>query len=239
MDNRRIRATSNLAKLEIVARKLEELNNEVVYVGGCTTALFINDPLSLDVRPTQDVDCIVDIVSSRDYTKFGKELSKKGFRQSIHEAVICRWFHDENIILDVMPTNEKILGFGNRWYKEALENPLSHQIADNLVIKSITPPYFLATKIEAFKTRGHNDFWSSHDLEDIITLIAGRVEIADEVESADSDLRRHLQISFSEMMEDDQFELSLPGHVSDGPATVTMQRVQKVKERIERIINRG
>jgi len=52
MDNKRIRATSNLAMLEVVARKLEELNDEVVYLGGCTTALFINDPLSLDVRPT-------------------------------------------------------------------------------------------------------------------------------------------------------------------------------------------
>jgi|GEM_PF-3389532 len=95
MDNRHIRATSNLAKLEIVARKLEELNDEVVYVGGCTTALFINDPLTLDVRPTQDVDCIVDIVSLREYNKFGKALSKKGFRQSIQETVICRWFHED------------------------------------------------------------------------------------------------------------------------------------------------
>lgn len=70
MNNRGIRATSNLAMLEIVARKLEELNDEVVYLGGCTTALFINDPLSLDVRPTKDVDCIVDIISLREYHKF-------------------------------------------------------------------------------------------------------------------------------------------------------------------------
>jgi hypothetical protein len=38
------RANSNLAMLEIVARKLEELNNEVVFLGGCATALFITDP---------------------------------------------------------------------------------------------------------------------------------------------------------------------------------------------------
>jgi len=50
MNNRHAQATSNLAMLEIVARKLGELNDEVVYLGGCSTALFINDPLSLDVR---------------------------------------------------------------------------------------------------------------------------------------------------------------------------------------------
>jgi len=49
--------------LEFVARKLGNLNDEVIYLGGCSTALIITDPLSLDVRPTKDVDCIVDIVS--------------------------------------------------------------------------------------------------------------------------------------------------------------------------------
>jgi hypothetical protein len=56
--------------LEIVARKLGKLNNDVVYLGGCATALFITDPLSLDVRPTLDVDCIIDVVSLMQYQKF-------------------------------------------------------------------------------------------------------------------------------------------------------------------------
>ena len=40
MNNKHQRATSNLRMLEIVARKLGSLNDEVVYLGGCTTALF-------------------------------------------------------------------------------------------------------------------------------------------------------------------------------------------------------
>lgn len=157
--------------LETVARKLGQLNNEVVYLGGCATALFINDPLSLDVRPTLDVDCIIDVISLDHYYKFENKLTKIGFKKSIDDDVMCRW-HYENIILDVMPTDEKILGFGNRWYKEALENAITHQISDNLIIKSVTAPYFLATKIEAFKTRGKNDFLGSHNFKDIINVIA-------------------------------------------------------------------
>lgn len=72
--------------LELVARKLGKLNNEVVYLGGCATALFINDPLSLDVRPTVDVDCIVDVISLMQYYKFEKELNKCGFRKSMVQA---------------------------------------------------------------------------------------------------------------------------------------------------------
>jgi predicted nucleotidyltransferase len=132
-----------------------------------------------------------------------------------------------------MPADEKILGFGNRWYKEALENAITHQIFDDLIIKSVTALYFLATKIEAFKTRGKNDFLDSHDFEDIITVIAGRINIADEVALANNELKIHLKHSFMELLNNDQFEVSLPGHVSDGP--VTIQRVQTVIERIIKI----
>ena len=150
----------------------------------------------------------------------------------MNDDVICRWHFDE-IILDVMPTDEQILGWGNQWYKEAIKHAVNHQIADDLTIKSVTAPYFLATKIEAFKSRGNNDFLGSHDFEDIISVIAGCVDIADEVAATSNKLRSNLQLVFSEMLQNDQFELALPGHVSDGP--VTMQRVQTVIQRIKKI----
>ncbi|HAU1212491.1 TPA: hypothetical protein F8R83_03190 [Legionella pneumophila] len=218
--------------LEIVARKLGNLNDEIVYLGGCTTALFITDPLSLDVRSTLDVDCIIDVISLVQYQKFEKQLKEKGFYRSMNDDVICRW-HFDDIILDVMPTDEKILGWGNYWYKEAMNHAISHQITEDLCIKSVTAPYFLATKIEAFKSRGNNDFLGSHDFEDIITVIAGCVEIGKEVQASNDNLKKHLQSVFCELLENDQFIQSLPGHVSDGP--VTIQRVQTVIERIKKI----
>ena len=45
----------------------------------------------------------------------------------------------------------------------------------------ITAPYFLATKIEAFESRGEGDFYGSHDLEEIITLLDGREFLFDEI----------------------------------------------------------
>ena len=54
---------ANLRMLEFVATKLGEIRNDVVFLGGCTTGLFISDPLVPDVRYTLDVDCIVDVIS--------------------------------------------------------------------------------------------------------------------------------------------------------------------------------
>lgn len=232
VNHRGERATANLRMLEFVARKLGPLNDEVVYLGGCSTALFMTDSLLLDVRPTKDVDCIVDIVSRSEYYKFSKKLEKQGFKQLLNESVICRWRFDD-VILDVMPTDEEILTFGNRWYKEAITKPIAHQLADDLIVKSVTAPYLLATKIEAFHARGNRDFLASHDFEDIINVISGRVEIAEEVNSEDEELRNHLKNFFEQMLNDDEFITALPVHINEGPATE--QRLATVTGRIRKI----
>lgn len=107
--------------LEFVAAKLGELRDEIVFLGGCTTALFIDDLNIPDVRYTFDVDCVVDVISLRQYHMLEKKLKNLGFKQTITEEVICRWYYND-AILDVMPTEEKILGFGNCWYKDAIKN---------------------------------------------------------------------------------------------------------------------
>jgi len=228
------RAQINLAMLESVARKLGSLKDEFVFLGGCTTALFITDTLAPDVRTTLDVDCIVDVLSLSDYYKLQKRLNAQGFKESMEDDVLCRWHYDD-IILDVMPTDEKILGFGNDWYKAAIKNAITHQLTKDLLIKLVTPLYFLAIKLEAFKARGKNDFLASHDLEDIIMVIDGRIEIVSEVESADITLRQYLEKTFLDLLNDERFRASLPGHLNYGPAT--QDRTKMILERIKKIAN--
>lgn len=162
-------------------------------------------------------------------------LEKQGFKQSMNESVICRWRYDD-VILDVMPTDEEILTFGNRWYKEAIAKPITHQLADDLIIQSVTAPYLLATKIEAFNARGNRDFLASHDLEDIVNVISGRIEIAEEVNIENEDVKNHLKRFFEEMMNDDEFVTALPAHINEGPATE--QRLETVTKRIKKIIGK-
>src|SRR3982750_755033 len=106
VNNRRKRATSNLALLELAARRLGNLNENVVYLGGCATALFITDPFSLDVSAPVGVDCILYVISLVDYHKFESRLIEKVFKKSMEDDVIFRFCHEE-IILDVMPTDQK------------------------------------------------------------------------------------------------------------------------------------
>lgn len=227
---------ANLRMLEFVAIKLGEIRNDVVFLGGCTTGLFITDPEFPDVRYTLDVDCIVDVISLNQYHQLEKKLTKQGFKKSLSEEVICRWFYDD-VTLDVMPTDENILGFGNRWYKKAIAASITHLLTDKIDIKIVTAPYFIATKLEAFKTRGKSDYYASHDFEDIVSILDGRIEIVEEIQKSDDELRDHLIKSFIEINNNPAFKGAIPGHfVQYG--SYANDRIDMVERKIKDIISR-
>lgn len=150
----------NLKLLTLIAEKLEELRDEVVFLGGTTNALLLTDQQVPDIRPTIDVDCIMEADSLRQYHYFTNRLREKGFHEDLNETVICRWFI-ENVSLDIMPSDKRILGFGSKWAKNAIKHADTITLRKNLTIKVVSAPYFIATKLDAFNDRGNNDFLAS------------------------------------------------------------------------------
>jgi hypothetical protein len=106
----------NLEILEIAADALGALCDELVFLGGCVTALLITDPAAPPVRATRDVDALAEVGTVVEYHALENRLRRCGFDvDSSSDAPICRW-RGHGILLDVMPTDERILGFGNMWY---------------------------------------------------------------------------------------------------------------------------
>jgi hypothetical protein len=174
----------NLDLLMTVVKRLEPILDEIVFVGGCATGLLVTDPGAAAVRRTFDVDVIAEIISHPGLVVFSERLEKLGFTRDASEgAPACRWICEESK-LDVMPLEEKLLGFSNRWYRQAMETAVVVDLPDGPSIRVITAPYFVATKLGAFHGRGKDDFFSSHDLEDIITVLDGRFELSEELQSA-------------------------------------------------------
>ena len=112
--------------VRIVADRLGDLRDEVVFLGGATVGLLITDPAAAAVRPTKDVDVIVEVATWGEYAPLQDRLREHGFTEDTEEgAPLCRWVI-EGIKVDVMPTNEAILGFSNRWYSPAMKLTLGH-----------------------------------------------------------------------------------------------------------------
>lgn len=212
-------ANRNLELLADVARLLRPMLDELVFVGGCTTALLITDEAAAEVRPTYDVDSIAEITSYAEYAAFSERLRHLGFAEDQSEgAPICRWAHGE-IRLDVMPTDERILGFSNRWYKPAMENAQSVQLEHDLTVRVVTAPFFLGTKLEAFKGRGKNDYFASHDLEDVIAVIDGRPSLLDEIRQAPKALTAYIADEIRTLISNREFVDALPGYLLPDPAS--------------------
>jgi predicted nucleotidyltransferase len=186
--------------LERGAAALGELVDDVVFVGGATLALWITDPAAPPVRPTKDVDVIVEIATRREYYKFEKRLRALGFAN--HGTVICRWIKNEpDLMLDAMPTDAGILGFENRWQKRAFPTALARDLPSGARIRAASPPFLLATKLEAFKGRGRGDLLASHDFADIVSLFDGRGELVGELRGAPFDLREYVAAEVSALLE--------------------------------------
>lgn len=177
----------NLEILALAVDQLGQLTEEMVFLGGCATGLLITDAAAPPIRPTVDVDAIVQMVSLADYYQLSDKLRARGFTEDTSDdAPICRWV-SKGVTLDVMPTDAQILGFGNNWYGPAAENAVSVELPSGKQIRMVSGPYFLITKLEAFDGRGGGDYLASHDMEDIVAVLDGRREIIEEVKQTTRD----------------------------------------------------
>lgn len=93
----------NYEMLKLACEKLEELTDEIVFVGGATTCLYVDEEIADDIRPTEDVDCTIEITNKSEYDKFQERLRAKGFTHDTSKgAPICRFVFQKLLILDVI-----------------------------------------------------------------------------------------------------------------------------------------
>jgi hypothetical protein len=226
-------ADPNLPLLESVARALGPLCDRFVFVGGCATGLLVTDSAASPVRATRDVDVVVEVASLAGYHALECQLEQSGFQHDRSpDAPVCRW-RVGACILDVMPTDEAVLGFGNRWYAVAVRTAESMRLPSGRSIRLIAPPVFLATKLEAFHGRGGGDFLASHDLEDIAVVVDGRPELANEVAACEIALRTYLASEIGSLLRNAAFLEALPGHLPGDEAS--QARLPIIRERLRRL----
>ena len=145
---------TNVEMLQIVANGLGELKNEVVFVGGTVAELYADDPAASDIRPTKDIDCVIELKSRMEHARLEENLRTKGFvHDTSKDATICRMIY-QDIKVDVMPTDEKILEFSNKWYEEGIENRITKILPNDTEVFVFPVEYYLAAKFEAHKGRG-------------------------------------------------------------------------------------
>jgi hypothetical protein len=187
-------ASSNIEMIRKVAVVLGDLKDSVVFIGGAVTELYANDPASTEIRPTLDVDCVIELASRGSFYHMEDSLRRKGFKNDTTPgAPICRWIY-KDVIVDIMPDDEDILGFSNRWYKAGVKNRIEKEIDNNLKIFIFQVHYYLATKLEATFHRGMADLRTSQDFEDVVYILNNNLRLVEIItECHDKELKQYLK----------------------------------------------
>lgn len=201
----------NRAVTKKIATALGPLNERVVYVGGAVVSLYIDDPSADDVRPTKDLDLTMEIASIGELEALREELVTRGFIQSANDSVVCR-FRYEDVLVDVMATIPVDWAPGNRWFALGFDQAYTYQL-DELVIRLLPLPYFLATKFDAFFDRGIRDIYASHDFEDIVYLFNHVSDIPEQVLNSEQTVKEYLMNCSHRILESKQLQEAIVGNL--------------------------
>ncbi len=129
-----------------------------------------------------------------------------------------------------MPDDASILGFTNRWYRTAVESAQYIGLSSGVSIRVVDPAHFIGTKLEAYKGRGNGDPLTSHDIEDILTVVDGRPELANDILVCDSLLRAYIAEQLADLLELNDFE-----YVVQSIANTDAQRETLIFQRLEEL----
>ena len=222
----------DIGTLRAVSRRLDQTGLEYAFTGGAVVNLLLDNPEFAPVRPTDDVDVIIELTGRGNYERMERVLRSSGFEHDISEdAPICRWLLG-GVVVDVMPTDGEMLGLNTRWYKEVLEEAHVINYA-HTSLRVVSPLSLLVTKYLTFTERGEGDYFGSHDLEDILTVIDGRARIVSEVNAGRQDFRQYLIEAVRQLWHDPDFQDALPGHLPGDLSS--QQRLPLLREKLKGI----
>jgi predicted nucleotidyltransferase len=206
----------NLVRIKAVNEVLKELEQEFVFVGGATVSLYATNPeLASEVRPTDDVDVVVELASYGGYAAIDEKLRGLGFKNDMESGVICR-YRLQGIIVDIMPTDPRVIGFANQWYPEGFETAIGFQLDEVTSVRIFSLPYFMASKWEAFKSRGKDDYRTSKDFEDLVYIWENVDDFEEQINLAPDHLKDYLKSEIGEVVHTDNFEEGLYSHLTGG-----------------------
>lgn len=220
--------------LQTVANGLEELKDDMVFVGGSVAELYVDNPAASDIRPTLDVDCVIELSSRIAHAKLEEALRAKRFANDTSQgAPICRWIY-QDIKVDIMPTDSNVLGFTNIWYDEGVDNKIIKTLPDGTEIFVFPPEYYLAAKFEAHRGRGGNDLRQSHDFEDIIYIFDNCPEIVENIRNANQTVKNYLKQECRNLLGNDNLtegiETALPYGSDEENTDIILELINRIAE---------
>ncbi|WP_310569579.1 hypothetical protein [Gemmatimonas sp.] len=234
------RSTPALDRLRRIARQLGALCERVVFIGGAVAPLLQSDDVIPRVRPTNDVDAVIATSSYAELGPLRDALRARGFSEAAvppeHGATthMHRWIApDGGGPFDLVPVGEHPGGTGAVADAYAVESAVRIDLRQKdgdapCIVRHASPVAFLMLKWAAFSDRGRESPFDSHDLEDIIGVMASRPTIVTEGRAAPLAVRRFLAEQCRALLADaDMADELMAAHLPAGTVIAVRESVRQ------------
>src|SRR5690606_36270626 len=152
-------AEISIGALRSVSDRLNAVRLSYAFTGGAVVNLLLDYPDLSPVRPTDDVDVIVELASEERYSSIETKLRESGFQHDMSEgAPKCRW-RLGLLVVDIMPTRGEGIGLNTKWFDEVLSEAQLIEYAGTK-LRVVSPVGLLVLKYLTFCERGEDDYYA-------------------------------------------------------------------------------
>jgi hypothetical protein len=217
-----------LDRLDQAAVDLKIVDLPMVFVGGATMPLYVDEQGGAVLRETLDVDVMVEAGSYAEFAALEERLWASGFHQELTgHGPRCRWLKQDRVydIVDIRTDHPD-----DRWARPSGEGLCRHTLPSGREIPILGPGRFLAAKVAALKQRGGRYWYESSDFEDIVLILESNPQLQPWLANTPSD-------AVLAVAEWAQTAILRPGLRDDLEGTVThgIDRDERVRVVLERL----
>lgn len=203
--------------------------SDPVFTGGAVVGMLITDPAAPPPSRTKDIDVVLEIAGYSEFAAMEHSLRQAGFKQNWLDNVPIVAWHWRGIRVDFLPHKPMEMMKSNRWFPYLVDEAQRIEVLPGKFAWCSSAPCFIATKLEAFFSRGRGDYLTSKDMEDILAVVDGREELMDEVRITSPDVRGFIASAFRELMEATRFMECIPQIVSEeAREMIVLQRLRRI-----------
>jgi hypothetical protein len=224
--------TSTRDRLAVVARAIEPILNRVVLAGPPVVDLLVNDPMAQTPTLTFAADSTFQLLSTSMVDRLGADLQKLGLSRIGRTFTGDRWRVADDIALDLIQVQSDNADPSQIWLEYATLLTLPLSIDDRLTVRIAGAPAVLALECAAFARRS-GSVLDSEELERVVTLVAGRMEIERECAAAPTELRQFIRTELARLSKSDALQLLIQRALPDAARLVAL--ATRVAQKVRRI----
>lgn len=220
---------SSQLRLEEVARAVSTLANRLVFTGGATVPLLVDQ----SAGRTEDAEAPITAISYSSRDRLRPELRNLGLEPAKNRNSTECWRTPNGQAFEITAHEDDEAKYSNPWYAYSLDCTTTAKLMPPLSIRIAGAPAFLAA---AWWGGVHSD-GVSKNLIDVMTLVHGRTVIVAEIAAAPLEVRNFLAGAAGQFMQQPDADLKILDAL---PRAARLPgAVERVFERLERITRLG